>query len=105
MKTRTRNIGKKDLSQKKSVEWNFPLTKKDFIWVLIGVGVVALGYILLATGITEAPATEDGVWKNFWAVDVAPVLLVIGYLVIIPLALMQFFTRRKSNRDKNGNES
>ena len=90
---------KKKTNTAKKVEWNFPLVKKDYIWLLIGVGIVILGYILLATGITEDPAVPGGRWMNFWAVDVAPIVLVIGYLVVIPLALMQFFSRRSSKKN------
>lgn len=96
----TRNAAKKKKTNTaKKVEWNFPLVKKDYIWLLIGVGIVILGYILLATGITEDPAVPGGRWMNFWAVDVAPIVLVIGYLVVIPLALMQFFSRRSSKKN------
>ena len=96
----TRNAAKKKKTNTaKKAEWNFPLVKKDYIWLLIGVGIVILGYILLATGITEDPAVPGGRWMNFWAVDVAPIVLVIGYLVVIPLALMQFFSRRSSKKN------
>jgi hypothetical protein len=78
-----------------SSEWEFPLNKTDLIWLGIGVIVVALGYLLMATGITEEPALEQGTWNNNLAVNVAPVVLFIGYVVIIPMALFKFFSRRK----------
>jgi len=92
-------------NNKKHVQWEFPLVKKDFIWLLIGVGVVILGYALLATGITDEAAVEGGTWINFWAVNVAPIILIIGYLVVIPLALMKFFTLKKNKKYGADNKS
>ncbi len=83
---------------KSGVVWNFPLEKKDLVWLLIGVGIVILGYILLATGITEEPAVVDGKWNNFVAINIAPIVLILGYCVIIPMALMKFFTRSKKQK-------
>ena len=43
----------------------------------IGILVIILGYIIMATGDVN----------SFQSVKLAPVLLVIGYLVIIPLSI------------------
>jgi len=96
-----KNINKKNLKKnvKKSVQWNFPYNKTDFMWLLIGIGVVVLGYVLMATGISDEQALPDGVWNNHLAVNVAPVVLFIGYLVIIPLALFKFFSRKKKSKN------
>jgi hypothetical protein len=50
----------------------------------------------MATGITEDPATIDGKWNNPWAVRVAPMLLVIGYFVLIPFALLKQFGNKQT---------
>ena len=84
----------------KPVKWEFPLEKKDFIWLFIGIGIVLLGYALLATGISDEPAIEGGKWMNTLAIDVAPIVLIIGYLVVIPMSLMKFFSRRKRDNTK-----
>ncbi len=95
-----KNINQKNAKKnaKKSVKWNFPYNKTDLIWLLIGIGVVVLGYILMATGISEEAALPEGTWNNHLAVNVAPVVLFIGYLVIIPLALFKFFSRKKKDK-------
>ena len=85
-------------STKRTANWLFPLEKKNFILAGIGLGVIILGYILMATGITEEAAIPNGKWNNFFAVQVAPVLLVIGYCVIIPLALIKFFGAKKEEQ-------
>ncbi len=53
-------------------------TKANFIIFIIGLILLLLGYIALAQG----PAT------SYSSLSVAPVLLVIAYCVIIPLAIL-----------------
>ncbi len=48
------------------------LKKKNYILLGVGVGTIALGFISLASG----------------SITLAPLLLVIGYCVLIPLALL-----------------
>lgn len=47
----------------------------------IGVAVIVVGFVLLSMGMNE--------WDNPLSVSVAPVVLVIGYCVIVPLAIMR----------------
>ncbi len=91
-------LGNKNKKQS-SVEWKFPLDKENFKWLAIGLGVIVLGYILMFTGVTEEPAVESGTWNNFMAVTLAPVLLVIGYMGIVPYAIL-----KKSKTSENVNE-
>jgi len=72
------------------VEWKFPFEKQNWILFGIGFGVVILGFLLMATGITEEPAVADGKWNNPLAVVVAPILLIIGYCIIIPYAIIKY---------------
>ena len=90
-----RKQGKKT---KKSVEWKSPLTKKNYQILGIGLGVILLGFILMYTGVTEKPAVPDGKWNNVFAVDIAPVLLIIGYCVIIPYGIMKFFRNKTQEK-------
>lgn len=82
-------------SIKKQHVWEFPLTKKSFIWAGIGLGAIVLGYLLMATGITQDAATLDGRWNNTFAVNIAPFVLVLGYCVLIPMALMKSFSKKE----------
>lgn len=84
-------------SGKTKVNWQFPLTRQNFIVLGIGIGIIILGYILMATGITEEPALPQGKWNNPLAVYVAPFLLVIGYCVVIPYGLMMVFKKKPQN--------
>ena len=56
---------------------NWPFNKKNYLLFGIGILVIILGYIIMAIGEVN----------SFKSVKLAPVLLVIGYLVIIPLSI------------------
>ena len=56
---------------------NWPFNKKNYLLFGIGILVIILGYIIMVTGEVN----------SFQSVKLAPVLLVIGYLVIIPLSI------------------
>ena len=82
-----------------SVKWEFPLNKKNGMYLAISVGVILLGYILMAMSITNDPAHLTGKWNSPLAIDVAPILLVIGYCFLIPYSIMKFFGKSE-NSDK-----
>jgi len=52
--------------------------------IILGIIVIVLGYIALST----SP------WDGFWSLTAAPIILVIGYCVIIPVGIMY---KRKKN--------
>ena len=55
-----------------------PFKRKNWFVFALGMAVIGLGYFLLSV----PPA--DG----FWSLTMAPVLLVVGYCVIIPAAIL-----------------
>jgi len=61
--------------------WNFPWNKRQFILLGAGVAVIIAGFLLLATGM-------GGNWDSPLAVAVAPVVLVIGFCVVVPYAIL-----------------
>jgi hypothetical protein len=71
------------------VQWNFPLTKNNFLYFGGALAVIVIGYLLMATGITSDPQKYLETWANSMAIVVAPTLLVIAYCVLIPLAIMK----------------
>jgi hypothetical protein len=83
----------------KKAEWTFPLNRHNFIYLGIGIAVIILGYILMSTGITEEPALPDGKWNNPMAVTIAPILLVIGYCVLIPYGLLKLFKNKSEDNN------
>lgn len=76
--------------------WKFPLQKQNFIIIGIGLLVIIIGYLLMATGITEEPALPNGKWNNIFAVTIAPILLVLGYCVIIPYGIFKSFPTQEN---------
>jgi len=57
-------------------DWNF--TPANYILFLIGIVIIILAYIIMALGTTN----------SFQALTLAPIMLIIGYLIIIPLAIV-----------------
>jgi hypothetical protein len=79
---------------KKRVQWLMPWTKQNYIIMAIGLGVIVLGYILMSTGITEQPALPQGKWNNPFVI-VAPILLVLGYCVILPFGIFKSYLKKQ----------
>lgn len=61
--------------------WVLPLTSKNFLYLGVGIAVLLVGFALLSAGIYTG-------WDNPLSVSVAPVVLIIGYCVVIPWAIM-----------------
>lgn len=61
-----------------------PFSKKNYYLFGIGIAVIILGFISMS----KEP------WNSFWSLTLAPILLVIGYCVIIPVAILY---RKKSS--------
>jgi len=55
-----------------------PFTRTNYFIFIAGLFVIILGYVLMGTG--ELNSTQ--------ALSVSPIVLLIGYLVIIPVAIM-----------------
>lgn len=91
-----RNIkkGKVKKDNQKSVI-KFPFTKKNYLIIGVGLAVIIIGFLLMATGITNEPAVPDGKWNNPLAVTIAPIILLIGYVVIIPYGILKFFGNKE----------
>ncbi len=73
----------KQKTRKKTKE-TIQFGRENYIIFLIGILVIVLGYIFLAQG----PA------DSFWSLTLAPILLVISYCIIIPIAIIY---RKKIN--------
>lgn len=55
-----------------------PFKKMNYILFLAGLVVILIGYLCLA----------KGPWDSFCSLTLAPVLLVIGYCVVMPVAIL-----------------
>ncbi len=81
----------------KKPTWTFTLDNENLKYLAIGFAVIILGYIFLATGITEESALPNSKWNNPFVIYVAPILLFLGYCVIIPYALLKTFKKDKES--------
>jgi len=61
------------------------LTKVNYVIFTIGIAVIIAGYVCMASGDTY----------SFRSLTLAPIILLIGYLVIVPLAILY---RKKENK-------
>lgn len=77
-KTKTQVKSKKSSA---SVKWALPFERMNYILFGAGILTIILGYFLLSLG-------NSTTWDNPMSVSVAPVVLVIGYCVLIPYALL-----------------
>jgi DUF3098 family protein len=85
-------MAKKTVSKRQNkVNWEFPFTKKNFLLAGVGLATIVVGYLLMATGLGGDYAAVDGAWNNPMAITIAPLLLVIGYCVIIPFAILKYY--------------
>lgn len=76
---------------KSSSMWSSPWSKDNYLMLGVGIAVIVVGFVLLSMGMEQ--------WDNPLSVSFAPVVLVIGYCVIIPLAIM----RLRSGGSASGN--
>jgi hypothetical protein len=69
--------------------FQMPFEDKNIIVILIGVGIIGLGYILMSMG----PV------MGAMSLTIAPIVLCIGYLVVVPYGIMWGATRLKKNNE------
>lgn len=81
------------------ITWDFPLAKQNLIGIGAGILLIVIGYLCMSTGMVprEQAASNDGIWNNSLAVTVAPILLVLGYCVIIPFFLLYRFNKQNGD--------
>ncbi len=76
----------KTTPKRKPVLESLPFTKTNYQILGVGLVVIVLGYVALA----QPP------WDSAMALNVAPILLVLGYCILIPLGIL---FRRKPSTD------
>jgi len=83
-------MAKQPKDKKMSIFGDWEYTRTNYLLFLIGIFIIVLAYIIMATGETS----------SFQSITIAPVMLVIGYLVIIPLAIL--YKPKNHAIDQNG---
>jgi len=65
-------------AKKKSQKESLPFTKRNYMFIAAGLVSIILGYIALA----QEP------WDGALPLVVAPILLVLGYCVLVPIGIL-----------------
>lgn len=73
----------------------FPFNKQNYILLFIGLGFLALGFILMIGGGSDDPKVFSYAIFDFQRLTLAPILLAIGYLIEI-FAIMRLPKEKKS---------
>lgn len=73
-------------------EERMPLGKKNYMWMLIGLGVVIVGFILMAGGGSDNPNEFNEAMFSFRRITLAPILVVAGF-VVVGLGIMKRFKK------------
>ena len=60
-----------------------PFSKMNFILVLVGVALIALGMILMIGGGSDDPDVFNEKMFNFQRITLAPILILLGFVVEI----------------------
>ncbi|MCA1764131.1 MAG: DUF3098 domain-containing protein [Cryomorphaceae bacterium] len=71
-----------DKENKPSKGETFALGKDNYKWLLIGIGVVILGFILMIGGGSEDPMKFNEDVFSFRRITLAPIVALIGYGII-----------------------
>jgi hypothetical protein len=69
-----------------TVSWKSPWGTQHYTYLGAAVVVIVVGFLLLAKGMYSS-------WDDPLSVDVAPVVLVVGYCILVPLAIMRTSSR------------
>ena len=74
--------------QSKKDQAKLPFEKMNYLLFGAGLVVILLGYLALS----------QGPWDSFLSLSLAPVLLVLGYCVIIPVAIL--YKKKKTDQQE-----
>lgn len=88
-----RPVKKKSSRRRRMGDRTLPLTKVNYILLLVGVGIIIIGYLFMLEG------SVDGVMP----LVIAPIVLIIGYIIIIPFALL--YRQKEEVSDKRDTTS
>jgi len=82
-------------SSKQQVTWapGMPFGKWNYIILLVGIVVAAIGYILLSGGGSEDPAVFSDAIFDTRRLTVAPIILVLGLAIVMASILVKIKTK------------
>ena len=78
-----KEIKKKETVEKVEDQKVMPFGKQNYIIVLIGIALLALGFILMIGGGSDDPDVFNETMFNFQRLTLAPILVLAGFVVEI----------------------
>lgn len=69
--------------------FNIYWEKKNYYLLFAGIGIIILGFFLMSVG----------PWNSFTSLVISPIVLVIGYLFVLPGSI---FYRKKESEENSG---
>lgn len=80
---KSEKVAEKRATSVSDKELQFAFGKENYRLMLIGLGVLALGFILMVGGGTNDPYVFNDAMFNFQRLTLAPLLLLAGYIIEI----------------------
>jgi preprotein translocase subunit Sss1 len=77
----------KESSKVKNVPFHDYWEKFNYILFIAGIGILIVGYVFMA----------QGPWDSFISLSISPIVLLSGYIIVIPLAIL--LNKRKKEKD------
>ena len=74
---------KNNISEPTEDKKTLPFTKMNYILVLVGVALIALGMILMIGGGSSDPDVFNPKMFNFQRITLAPILILLGFVMEI----------------------
>ncbi len=75
--------------RKEAAKQNFVFSKKNYIWMFIGLAFIALGFILMAGGGSDNPNVFSDAVFSVQRIRIAPTLILIGFGIQIYAILLK----------------
>lgn len=98
MATKKNNISPKGFKESKP-EFQFAFTKENYMWMIIGVVLIILGYVLLVGGGSDNPDEFNMALFNARRLVFAPIFIV-GGLVVEVFAIMKKPSKKQAETEQ-----
>jgi hypothetical protein len=76
--------------RKETAKTNFIFGRQNYKWMFIGLGLIALGFVLMAGGGSDDPKVFNPEIFNAQRIRLAPTLILIGFGIQIYAILKNF---------------
>ncbi len=84
-------VSKKNIRKAKKIVSPFSVywKKNNFLLLLLGLVIIIAGFVFMSMG----------PWNSFPSLFISPVLLVIGYLLVLPASILYFKKDKPDNQE------